>query len=52
MNRFARVALVLAAAVLAACTQMSPSSSDAGWQTLLDGGKGFPENWQRIGDDN
>ena len=51
MNRSFRMALTLSAALLAACTQM-PTSSNAGWQTLLDGSKGFEENWQRIGDAN
>ena len=52
MHRPTHVSSVLAAALLAACAQMSPSSSDAGWQTLLDGGRGFAENWERIGDAN
>lgn len=39
---------MLAALALAGCTGMSPSA-DGGWTTLLDGAKGFDENWQRIG---
>ncbi|HEX6795389.1 MAG TPA: DUF1080 domain-containing protein [Casimicrobiaceae bacterium] len=38
--------------VLAGCTSMSSSSPDAGWVALLDGSKGFNENWTRIGDAN
>jgi hypothetical protein len=52
MKQFARACCAIATILVAACSQMSPSSSDAGWQTLLDGGKGFDENWQRIGDAN
>lgn len=51
MNAFARVSFVGVAALLAACTQM-PAAPSAGTQTLLDGGKGFEENWQRIGSAN
>lgn len=52
MNRFVHVWLVVSVLLLAACTQMAPSSSNAGWQTLLDGGKGLDANWQRMGDAN
>jgi len=52
MHRFVRVSFVLAAAMLAGCASMSGGSPDAGWQTLLDGGKGFDENWQPIGGAN
>ena len=45
MNRFVHVSLVVSVALVAACTQMAPSSSNAGWQTLLDGAKGLDANW-------
>ena len=53
MKRIAgRVALtVLAAVAFAGCAGMS-SSTNAGWVTLLDGPRGFSENWDRIGDAN
>jgi len=39
--------------MLAGCAGMSSSPSPgAGWITLLDGPKGFDENWTRIGDAN
>lgn len=41
------VAVVLGA--LAGCAEMSTSSSSGGWTTLLDGPKGFEENWTKIG---
>jgi hypothetical protein len=51
MKRIACSVVVALAASLAACTGMSPAStsSDAGWIVLLDGAKGFDENWTRIG---
>ena len=52
MNRFVHVSLVVSVALVAACTQMSPSSSNAGWETLLDGAKGLDANFQRMGDAN
>lgn len=52
MNTFARVSFVSVAALVAACTQMPAAPSAAGSQTLLDGGKGFEENWQTIGNAN
>lgn len=42
----------IALLALAGCASMSPPSQDAGWTTLLDGAKGFTENWDRIGDAN
>jgi hypothetical protein len=38
--------------ILAGCAGMSSPSSDGNWTTLLDGSKGFSENWDRIGDAN
>ena len=52
MNRFVHVSLVVSVALVAACTQMSPASSNAGWETLLDGAKGLDANFQRMGDAN
>ncbi len=51
MKRIACGALAVAAITLGACTGMPPTStsSDAGWIVLLDGAKGFDENWTRIG---
>ncbi|HSC22755.1 MAG TPA: DUF1080 domain-containing protein [Casimicrobiaceae bacterium] len=51
MKRFAgSIAVVLMA--LAGCADMSAQPHDSGWITLLDGPKGFTENWDRIGDAN
>jgi len=44
MKRTAAVLIVLAA--LGGCAGMS--STDGGWTTLLDGGKGF-EDWDKLG---
>jgi hypothetical protein len=51
MKRIACGALVVAVITLGACTGMAPAStsSDGGWIVLLDGAKGFDENWTRIG---
>jgi 3-keto-disaccharide hydrolase len=42
-------AALVAAMTLCACTGMPATSTDAGWVVLLDGAKGFEENWTRIG---
>ena len=52
MKPVKRGLLVLVAVALAACEQMPASTADAGWQSLLEGGKGFAENWQPIGNAN
>jgi hypothetical protein len=52
MNAFVRLASVLVVAALAGCAQTPEDPLEAGWQTLLDGGKGFEENWQTIGNAN
>ena len=49
MKRLALGLIALAAATLVGCAGMSSTSSDTGWMTLLDGPKGFDENWDRIG---
>jgi hypothetical protein len=51
MKRMAFGAVAALAVTLAGCTSMPPASmfSDAGWIVLLDGAKGFDENWTRIG---
>jgi hypothetical protein len=49
MKRLAFALVALAAATLAGCAGMSSTSSDTRWTTLLDGSKGFDENWTRIG---
>jgi hypothetical protein len=41
--------IALATIVLAGSACMSATSTDSGWITLLDGGRGFDENWQKIG---
>jgi Domain of Unknown Function (DUF1080) len=51
MKRLTRC-VAIAVMMLAGCADMSSSSPDAGWVTLLDGSKGFSENWDRIGDAN
>ncbi len=51
MSRITCGLAALAAGVVAGCvTQMGPAPS--GWTTLLDGPKGFTENWQVIGPAN
>jgi hypothetical protein len=52
MNAFVRLASVLVVAALAGCAQTPEDPLEAGWQTLLDGGKGFAANFERIGDAN
>ncbi len=49
MKRFTAIGCAVAAAVVAACTNMP---SQFGWITLLDGPKGFDDNWTRYGDAN
>ena len=51
MKRMAFGAVAALAVTLAGCTSMPPASmsSDAGWIVLLDGAKGFDENWTRMG---
>ncbi len=52
MKRLAFGLIALAATALVGCAGMSSTSSDNGWTMLLDGPKGFDENWTRIGDAN
>jgi hypothetical protein len=52
MKRFAHAASLALAAVLAGCAGNPSMSSGSGWITLLDGPKGFEENWTRVGDAN
>jgi hypothetical protein len=52
MNVWLRSSIVAATTLLAGCAPMPQDASEAGWQTLLDGGSGFTENWQRMGDAN
>jgi hypothetical protein len=42
-------AIAIVATVIAGCAGVSSPPSAAGWTTLLDGPKGFDENWDRIG---
>ena len=49
MRTIACAASVVAAITLTACTGMSAAPPDAGWIVLLDGARGFEENWTRIG---
>ena len=42
--------IAVALVALVGCADMSAPSQDSGWTTLLDGPKGFTENWDRIGD--
>jgi hypothetical protein len=51
MKRIAYGVLAALATALAGCSAMSPTSasSQAAWTVLLDGAKGFDENWTRIG---
>jgi len=41
--------IALSAALLVGCAGMSSTSSRSGWTSLLDGSKGFDENWTRMG---
>ena len=51
--RLAHGFIALSMSFLAGCAGMSSlASRDAGWVTLLDGPRGFTENWDRIGDAN
>ena len=52
MNRLRWSFVALSLAALTGCAGMSSTSSDTGWTTLLDGPKGFSENWDRIGTAN
>jgi len=52
MNAFVRLAGVLAVVAVAGCAQTPEDPMDTGWQTLLDGSRGFTENFDRIGDAN
>ena len=49
MNRLAHALIALAAIALVGCAAMSATPSSSGWTTLLDGSRGFDENWDRIG---
>jgi hypothetical protein len=52
MNAFLRLAAVLAVVAVAGCAQTPEDPLEAGWETLLDGSRGFTENFERIGDAN
>jgi hypothetical protein len=52
MQRLAGGLIALVVATVAGCAGMASPSQNAGWITLLDGPKGFTENWDRIGDAN
>ena len=52
MKRVCLIVIALLVGVSAGCADMSPQSPATGWITLLDGPKGFTENWDRIGDAN
>jgi hypothetical protein len=49
MKRLAFVAIAFAAIALTGCADMASMSSSTRWTALLDGAKGFEENWDRIG---
>ena len=49
MKRHTLGLIALCAATLAGCGGMSSTPSDSGGRTLLDGAKGFDENWTRTG---
>jgi len=49
MKQLAFGLIALAATALGGCAGMSSTSFGSGWTTLLDGPKGFDENWTRIG---
>ncbi|MGH8316288.1 MAG: 3-keto-disaccharide hydrolase [Steroidobacterales bacterium] len=49
MSRLIFAFISLAATALLGCTGMSPASYETGWTTLLDGPRGFDENWTRMG---
>lgn len=49
MNRLAHVWVALVAITMVGCAGVWPAPSGGGWTTLLDGPKGFDENWERIG---
>ena len=44
--------IVVTLVALAGCADMSTPSQGSGWIVLLDGPKGFTENWDKIGDAN
>ena len=52
MHRLIFGVISFAAVALVGCTGMSPASSSSGWTELLNGPKGFDENWTRIGEAN
>lgn len=52
MKRLAWAFRWFVAAAVAGCAGMPPTPSDDGWITLLDGPKGFEENWERYGNAN
>jgi hypothetical protein len=52
MGRLTFALISLAAMALIGCAGMSPPFHDTGWITLLDGPRGFDENWTRIGEAN
>ena len=52
MYRLIFALISFAALALIGCTGMPPATYGSGWTTLLDGPRGFDENWTRIGDAN
>lgn len=52
MQRIASTIVAALFITLAGCADMAAPSQESGWTTLLDGPKGFTENWDKIGDAN
>jgi len=52
MNAWVRLAGVLAVVAVAGCAQTPEDPLESGSETLLDGSRGFTENFDRIGDAN
>jgi len=52
MHRLIFGVISFAALALVGCAGMSPASYGSGWTELLNGPKGFDENWTRIGEAN
>lgn len=49
MKTVAALGSLVVVTLVAACAQMSGTTGGAGWITLLDGPKGFDENWTKMG---
>jgi len=52
MHRLIFGVISFAALALVGCAGMSPASYGSGWTELLNGPRGFDENWTRIGEAN